>query len=360
MLNQRIEIYNFGPIKNACFDIKKFNIIIGESSTGKSLIGKWIYFFQTVPEYIKQKKSENSNEKETLHIFYSYLKNIFNNYNSYITEETKIIFLYGKNKQIVLSNNIDEIDFTILNEIDIIPDSILYQLAARSIYLKFNEYHEIYKETDPILDKFLSYKIIYEKYLQDHKSENISDIYNNLSQEILKSSYIIKNKQIYLIDKNNAEFKISEASSGQQEVLPIIEMIEYLIKTNKSAFCIIEEPEAHIYPITQYNLVKMISYFNNFNNSNRILITTHSPYILGAINNLVYAASVNDSDSNAKINEILPESLWIKFLDLGAYKIENGILTDICDKEMKLIDNIQIDEASKMINQDYDRIFEYE
>ena len=360
MKNQKIEIHNFGPIKTACLDIKKFNIIIGESSTGKSLIAKWIYFFKTVPEYIKQKKSEKTSIEEISAIFYNYLKSIFSNYSSYISKETKIVYFYNETKKIVLSDQENKIDFSIFKDMEIELDSVLYQLAARSIYLKFNEYHEIYKETDPILDKFLSHKIIYEKYLQEHKSDTISKIYTNLSQEILKSSYAIKNKQVYLKDKNNIEFKISDASSGQQEVLPIIEMIEYLIKTNKSAFCVIEEPEAHIYPVTQYNLVKMISYFNNFNNNNKILITTHSPYILGAINNLIYATNINDNNGNTKINEILPESLWIHFSDLGAYKIENGILADICDKEMKLIDNIQIDEASKMINNDYDRMFEYE
>lgn len=52
MENERIEIYNFGPIKEACFDIKKLNIIIGEQASGKSIISKLIYFFKNIAKYV--------------------------------------------------------------------------------------------------------------------------------------------------------------------------------------------------------------------------------------------------------------------------------------------------------------------
>ena len=42
---QRIEIQNFGPIKEASIEIPKFLLLIGEQASGKSTVAKLIYFF---------------------------------------------------------------------------------------------------------------------------------------------------------------------------------------------------------------------------------------------------------------------------------------------------------------------------
>jgi len=47
-LINRIAIKNFGVIKLADIDIKDVNIIIGPQSSGKSLIAKLVYFFNTL------------------------------------------------------------------------------------------------------------------------------------------------------------------------------------------------------------------------------------------------------------------------------------------------------------------------
>ena len=54
----------------------------------------------------------------------------------------------------------------------------------------------------------------------------------------------------------------------------------------------LEEPEAHLFPSTQkdimYDLVKIL----NRNKWSSIFITTHSPYILSSLNNLIAAYDV--------------------------------------------------------------------
>ena len=39
-----LKIYNFGPIKNAEFDFKKLNVLIGQQGTGKSCVLKIMAF----------------------------------------------------------------------------------------------------------------------------------------------------------------------------------------------------------------------------------------------------------------------------------------------------------------------------
>ena len=47
---QRIEIHNFGPIKDATIEIPKYLLLIGEQASGKSTVAKLIYFFKSLRE----------------------------------------------------------------------------------------------------------------------------------------------------------------------------------------------------------------------------------------------------------------------------------------------------------------------
>ena len=47
---KKIEIHNFGPIKDAVVDIKPMLVLIGPQASGKSTIAKLIYFFETLPD----------------------------------------------------------------------------------------------------------------------------------------------------------------------------------------------------------------------------------------------------------------------------------------------------------------------
>ena len=45
---QRIEINNFGPVKEAKIEIRPLLVLIGQQASGKSTIAKLIYFFQSI------------------------------------------------------------------------------------------------------------------------------------------------------------------------------------------------------------------------------------------------------------------------------------------------------------------------
>mgnify|MGYP006206212493 CR=1 FL=1 len=49
---------------------------------------------------------------------------------------------------------------------------------------------------------------------------------------------------------------------------------------------IIEEPEAHLFPVAQKHLIELLAIMVNRNEDNQLIITTHSPYILSSFNNL--------------------------------------------------------------------------
>ena len=45
---QKIEIRNFGPVKDVKLEIKDYNVFIGPQASGKSTISKTIYFFKSL------------------------------------------------------------------------------------------------------------------------------------------------------------------------------------------------------------------------------------------------------------------------------------------------------------------------
>ena len=86
----------------------------------------------------------------------------------------------------------------------------------------------------------------------------------------------------------------------------------------------------------------------------RLLITTHSPYILSALNNYIYASEIHSKHGRG-IAEI-DESLFLDINDIAAYKIEDGKISDIKNTEYNLIDTTEIDDCSSMINSAYDKL----
>lgn len=52
-------------------------------------------------------------------------------------------------------------------------------------------------------------------------------------------------------------------------------------KFNKTAFMnIVEEPEQNLFPSSQWQMLQSLLQFNNMNGGNKLIITTHSPYII--------------------------------------------------------------------------------
>ena len=184
-------------------------------------------------------------------------------------------------------------------------------------------------------------------------------IYEKIGR-ILKGRYKYADGKEFL-DVAGKEIKIKFASSGQQEVLWILNLIFYYLQRNKKACFIIEELEAHLYPNSQKDVTEFIALSLAY--GNECIITTHSPYILGTLNNLTDARRLFDEGYN--ITRLLEEEqLTIKQLigkeNLSAYFFSNRAVQDATDKENGLIRNEMIDDASDRINDFADALFEIE
>ena len=173
-----------------------------------------------------------------------------------------------------------------------------------------------------------------------------------LIQDILKGEYRNVNGEERLYYADGEAVKLNYASSGQQEAVWITNILLYHLLGRKKTLFIIEEPESHLFPGTQKLMMEYISLAKN--QHNKVIITTHSPYILGSMNNLLYANRISDAVDKSELGKIVSPHSWLSFDTLGAYFLNNGKPEDIADPEYEDINHDIIDGVSAEISEAYE------
>ncbi len=183
---------------------------------------------------------------------------------------------------------------------------------------------------------------------------------------ILKADYEHGNFGEQLVHKRFLKpVSLDKASSGQQEVVWILLTLLCLALEDKQSFVVIEEPEAHLYPKTQAQVVEYIAQFFNPKEGNGMIITTHSPYILTVLNNLLLAKQISKK-TNGVENQAIAESIdphtWLDIDQFAAYYVgrnEQGqFIKSIINPETGLISVNELDDASDNIMDTFDDLMD--
>ena len=177
------------------------------------------------------------------------------------------------------------------------------------------------------------------------------------AKHILQGSYKYVDGEERLYLDNKRYVKINLSSSGQQEVVWIFNLLFYYLFEEQRVFLILEEPESHLFPESQRMISETLSLFANC--SNALLVTTHSPYVLGTFNYLLLAAQC-PRDRQNEVAGIVHKRKWLAQSQTAAYYIHGGTLDDALTKEdgLVLIQNELIDGASRSINAYTDSVLE--
>ena len=121
------------------------------------------------------------------------------------------------------------------------------------------------------------------------------------------------------------------------------EIIKKFERTYRTQF-IIEEPEQNLFPSTQRALVYHLLQLINGGRDHRLTMTTHSPYILYALNNCMMGYLVNtqlqgEEKHDYSANNFLSEKSWINPQSVSVWEIEEGGLRNIQDKDNIISEN---------------------
>lgn len=412
---EKINISKFLVIDNADIEIGQFTILIGPQANGKSIVAKLIYFFRN---FLKTEFTQSIQKLQTLrelnksallkfeeifprytwvnnHFIISYTQENINieirrdkSTNGKISTELiiceelkqvhrKLKSAYKKkiqNISIEQNKNIDEIFRDFLSEklktfdkTNVHSNFDVFIPAGRSFFanLQKNVFSFLSSniEIDPFLKRFgstyESVKSIYRNNILIEKHKNELEIVNQLVSSIISGEYLHEDDQDWIVS-GKKRINLSNSSSGQQEALPMLLILSTLpfFVREKNSMYFIEEPEAHLFPFSQKKIINLLSYIHNKTNC-KFLMTTHSPYILTAINNLLLAHSTyNSVPENLKkdVNSLVSKDLFIDFKDICAYSIQNGKVEKILEKDNQLISTNIIDNVSDIFNEEFDNL----
>jgi len=232
---------------------------------------------------------------------------------------------------------------------------------ARTMYLYIDlfDIEKRYERFDELMKSFLNMTEGLRGFIQRRLpslDEEVLNHYLEYEGKVLKGKVKLERDDI-LVEINNKEFDIYHISSGQQELIPLILLLRYglILSKHKSMLRLcVEEPETHLFPTTQRDLTYLFGYMYNLNTE--FLITTHSPYILSAFNNLLFAKKLYKETAKKEIKEKY-EKIWIDSKDISVYEVKDGYVRSIIDKE-GLIEAEAIDEVSDEIAREIDKMLE--
>ena len=167
----------------------------------------------------------------------------------------------------------------------------------------------------------------------------IEFLLKNISR-ILESEYetiggVIESELYSHLTGENATL-LERASAGQQNVIRILQDMFTNVLYNEVTFRVIEEPEAHLHPIAQKHLMHILALMRNHIDS-QIVLTTHSPYLLAVLQNLLTAGqqSVKTPDAATEIQERTPELCWLLPGDVEVYHLKDGVSHAIVQPDSK-------------------------
>lgn len=178
---------------------------------------------------------------------------------------------------------------------------------------------------------------------------------DELLELVLGGKYVNGRDAEYVQATDGRKIPLSALSSGQQELLPLVTIFPGLLRgVEQQAF--IEEPEAHLFPSAQSKIVEAFAMVINQASDTDIVITTHSPYVLVKLNNLIKAGEIADSVvDKRKLNSIVSRRSWLQSGQVKAFAIIDGILVNILDEE-GFIDGAYLDDVSGQLEIEFQQL----
>ena len=348
-----IIIENFGAIKmhNAPIEIKKVTFFIGNQGSGKSTVAKLIATFMWIEKALvrgdyDKKWFERKNRFKNTFLPYHRIEN-------YLKKDT---FIQYKGEAYIITYGDEFLKLEEKKNNNYSLPQIMYIPSERNFIAYVKSPKEL-KLSSEALKEFLT------------EFDNSKEIVKNLSLPINKAmlDYDKLNNTLNLKGEDY-KIKLTEASSGFQSFAPIYMVSNYLVSTikkdgeikvsmtgeeisrfrkeieqlftdeqkriaisvlskkfNKTSFInIVEEPEQNLFPTSQRDMLYSLLKINNEIADNKLIITTHSPYLVNYVSVAVEAGKLKQGvtvEKEEQLNKIVPISSVVNSDDLAIYQL---------------------------------------
>lgn len=408
-------IWNVGPIKHVNIRLNKVNVFIGPQGSGKSTIAKIVSFCSWL------EKVNEAMERAAVDGLIKRL-GLFHHMSEYFTDKS-VIFYAGEN--VAFAYNWDErkamplpkifregrclqchekeciwtaVDKTVNPKVVYIPAERNFVSAVSNL----KDYSDQGDNLQSFVNDWFDAKRQYTRESPMPVSNLALDYYYNKGTD-----------RDYLRMHGKAVIPLTSASSGFQSIVPLAVLVKWLssgIYEENKPFSpaendrvrdilrhlsegmnkgemelverlrgfiqgrvyshtqfIIEEPEQNLFPKTQMDLLYHLISEINHGRNHQLVMTTHSPYLLYALNNCMLAYWVKDKVDSEAAEEIecLPYALNAK--DVSVWSLQDGYLrgTDgkvhhtIQDKR-GLVRKNYFNDVMHQVMGDFNRLLEYD
>ena len=410
----KIKIKNFGPIKegyqdnDGWIDVKKVTVFVGNQGSGKSTVAKLISTFTWIEKALvrgdyKKKWFERKNKLKNQYLKYHRLENYIkkNGFDNTVIDYQGDAYSIRYENGSLIMQEILGVDYQ-LPQIMYVPaerNFITYVKTPKEIKLSSESLKEFLTEFDNAKNKMKGFVKL--------PINNVDVEYDKLNDTLnLKG-------QDYKV-------KLTEASSGFQSFVPLYLVSEFLAnsvkeqsqvnkepmssdelkrfekgveeiwdnnsltdeqrrvalsvlssKFNKTAFVnIVEEPEQNLFPSSQWQMLKSLLEFNNINSGNKLIMTTHSPFIINFLSIAIqgeYLKSKIDTSLRAsqlipKLNKIISEKALVSSDVVVVYQLNeaDGSIEKLPAPEGIPSDKNYLNDNLRQGNQLFDSLLEIE
>jgi len=203
--------------------------------------------------------------------------------------------------------------------------------------------------SEPVSDYFLGLSNIQPR--KPKKNHAISNIVNEIEQTIIKGEVMFDDttkKIFYKPQHGDLVLDISFASSMVSELSPIVCYLKYVVAfLDSKSVIFIEEPEAHLHPETQVQLMEIFAKLVNANV--KIIMTSHSDYMFNKMNNLILEEKIDIAFTQAIVFKETPAGSIAKEIPTDSLGIDDENFLEIAEtlfnEKLELVENLS-DRAS--------------
>jgi hypothetical protein len=385
-MTEKLIVRNFGPIKQADIEVRDLTVFVGPQATGKSMTAQILYFMRGFEELSSQsfhtfldrrrrgrqtddvplrpdQETPSQSVMSTLEWWYG------NEISVYATSDTLISWnplTPSKDTEYEIrwdqkKAQLNEPFKKRLSDEPRSPGPQTYIPAGRALY-SFLPPSAAIRLLSPsrYQMQWPGYVITFYEALGGAITQLWRDQekgQQTLFDSILRTDFvesrmdaIIKGQirygpDVVLLQVGKQKLRPETIAAGQIEIWPFWAILQETLKSGylNRARIYFEEPEAHLHPGAQRGVVEVIAYL--IRQGRQFVITTHSPYILYAINNSLMAQQV--LDKGKELPPGIPQEIALRADQVAAYRFSpDGQVHDIMDAEVGLIDESELDQVA--------------
>ncbi len=317
------------PIISLKSEKYNFNFYLKEGKIRGNAVIKPIYLKKTDTDFFKSKNFENyeavyvsyNNIDKPINVLVDIIRKLVNNFIIFINKNFESVYFLPASRSGI---------YTGMNAFG----SIIAELSKNRAYLTKKIVLPAIPE--PISDYFINLSGIKQKV-----NEKYSKFYSKIEDIILKGKVSFdktKNSIVYVPNELEMEFEMTEVSSMVSEVSPIVAFLKYILvnQNRKTRFSIaksilfIEEPEAHLHPNNQIELIEIFAELASA--GVKLIISSHSNYVFNKLNNLVLSKKLDYRIYQPIFLEMTNDGSFSKVMNIDELGADDENFVDVSQK----------------------------